>query len=152
MLLRSVLLFGLLAVGSLTGCSGGGGKSEVVPPLEPVTGKVTIDGKPAERVNVTFFPLTATDKTSGGSGSTSSEGAYTLAYKTGAAGIPAGDYVALFSKLTQPDGSPIPEGKTAADANAVEQLPERYRAIDDPQNAVNVPKGGKTFDFNLRSK
>ena len=88
----------------------------------------------------------------GASGSTDAEGKFTLVYRTGAPGIPAGDYVVVHTKLTMPDGSPIPEGKTAADVMAVDQIPERYRRTDNPRNAVSVPEGGKTFDFDLKSK
>ncbi|MEK6261568.1 MAG: hypothetical protein AABP62_23460 [Planctomycetota bacterium] len=152
MFLRHALPSGFLAVGLLIGCSGGA-KREVVPPLEPVTGKVTIDGQPAERVNVSFYPA-PNNKSNAAFGSTDASGAYTLKYKTGAgsSGIAAGDYVVLFSKLTQPDGSPIPADKTAADVNAIDQIHERYRTTDNPQNTVSVPKGGKTFDFDLKSK
>jgi hypothetical protein len=60
--------------------------------------------------------------------------------------------VVLFSKLTLPDGSPIPAGQTAADAGAEEQLPERYRNTVAPAHTASVPQGGKTFDFDLKSK
>ena len=147
---RFVLLSSLLGLTFVLGC-GGGVPAEVVPPLEPVTGKVNMDGKPAEGVAVTFVPA-ANNKGNSSSGSTDATGAYKLTYRTGAAGIPAGDYVVVFSKLTQPDGSPIPPGQTAADVQAVEQIPERFRMMDNPTMTFSVPKGGKTFDFELQSK
>lgn len=147
MLRRSQYLPCLLTL-FLVGCSGGV-KPEVVPPLEPVSGTVNLDGKPTEGISVTFFPL---DKGNPAYGTTDASGKYTLNYRTGSPGIPAGNYVALFSKLTLPDGSPLPANQTAADAGAIDQIPEQYRSTSDPTNAVTVPQGGKTFDFELRSK
>lgn len=141
---------GLLTVICLVGC-GGGATPEIVPSLEQVGGKVLLDAKPAEGVSITFFPA-QNNKGNPATGTTDSQGAYTLTYRNGAAGIPAGDYVVLFSKLTKPDGSPIPEGQTAADALAIDQIPERFRRTDNPQYTVSVPKGGKTFDFEIKSK
>jgi hypothetical protein len=148
MSVRSWCLLGLGLV--LAGCSQGV-EEEVVPPLETVTGTVQIDGKPSAGVAVTFVPA---ENNTGNpcSGSTDASGAYSLTHRTGAPGIPAGDYVVVFSKLTMPDGSPIPEGQTAADVMAVDQIPERYRTIPNFEMTVSVPKGGKTFDFDLKSK
>lgn len=140
----------LLVVGVLVGC-GSGVKTEVVPPLHPVTGTITLDGKPVEKVAVTFVPA-ENNTGNGASGSTDAEGKFTLTYRSGDPGIPAGDYVVLCTKLTMPDGSPIPEGQTAADVMAVDQIPERYRRTDNPRNAVSVPEGGKNFDLDLKSK
>jgi len=133
----------------VSGC--GGVESEVEPPLEPVTGTVTLDGEPAAGVAVTFAPGEGTSG-NGASGMTDASGKFTLNYRTGSPGIPAGEYVALFSKLTQEDGSPIPEGQTAADVMARDQIPERYRSTDNRQMRASVPAGGKSFDFKLTTK
>lgn len=140
----------LLALTSLVGC-GSGVKPEVIPPLEPVSGKINLDGKPAAGVSVTFFPA-ANNSGNPGSGTTDDSGQYTIVYRNGAPGIAAGDYVVFCSKLTQPDGSPIPPDKTAADVQAVDAIPERYRQMENPTMTVSVPKGGKTFDFEIKSK
>lgn len=143
--LPSTLLF---LICSALGC-GGGVPKEVIPKLEPVSGLLKLDGKPAAGVTVTFVPM---DKGNPGAGVTDAEGKYTLKYRNGDDGIAAGNYVAMFSKLTQKDGSPIPPDKTAADVLAVDQIPERYRAMDNPRYSVTVPAGGKTFDFEIKSK
>ena len=131
----------------LLGCSGGV-EPEEVPPLQPVTGKVTLDGQPAAGVAVSFAPAGGTTG-NGAYASTDESGSYSLQYRTGDPGIPAGEYEVSFSKMAQPDGSPIPEGQTAADVMAENVLPERYQRR--PQR-VTVPEGGKTFDFELTSK
>ena len=140
----------LLLAGVSAGCSGSA-TAEVIPELEPVTGIITIDGKPAEGVAVTFFPAPKTTGNSG-SGTTDASGKYVLVYRNGESGIAVGDYVVMCSRLTQPDGSPIPPDKTAADVMAADKIPERYRQMDNPTMTVSVPKGGKTFDFEIKSK
>lgn len=141
---------GLLVMIGAAGC-GSSVTAEVIPPLETVTGKITLDGKPAEGVTVTFFPA-ANNKGNASTGMTGADGTYSLVYRNGAPGIAAGDYVVMCSKLTQPDGSPIPPDKTAADVMAIDKVPERYRQMENPTMTVSVPKGGKTFDFDLKSK
>jgi len=143
-------IFSIAALGLLIGC-GGGAKPDVIPSLEPVGGKVTLDGNPVDGISVTFFPGEG-NKGNPSTGSTDASGKYTLQHRSGKEGVPAGDYVVLFSKLTQPDGTPIPKDKTAADVGAVEKIPDQYRQLDNRANAVVVPKGGKTFDFDLKSK
>ena len=137
----------LCCLALVLGCSEGVPPEEV-PPLQPVSGKVTLDGQPAAGVSVSFTP---TDGASGNGAyaSTDESGSYTLQYRTGDPGIPAGEYAVTFIKMAQPDGSPIPEGQTAADVMAENVLPERYQRM--PQRA-SVPEGGKTFDFDLQSK
>jgi hypothetical protein len=49
---HSLCLSGLLTISFLVGCPAAGPTPEVVPPLEPVSGKVTLDGKPVEGVAV----------------------------------------------------------------------------------------------------
>lgn len=142
---------GLLALGLLMGC-GGGVKPEVVPPLEPVSGKVLLDGQPTAGVAVIFVPAGITKSGNGASATTNAEGMYTLKYRTGKEGIPQGEYIVLFSKMAMPDGSPIPEGKTAADVGAVDMIPEQYRSQEPPPYAASVPSGGKNFDFEIRTK
>lgn len=125
---------------------------EKVPGLQTVTGTVTLDGQPAPNVAVVFMPAPGSTG-NGANGSTDASGKYSLVYRTGDAGIPAGEYVVVFSKMVQPDGSPIPEGQTAADVMAVDAIPERYRdASDKPLHRVTVPEGGATLDFDLNSK
>lgn len=135
------------------GC-GGGVKPEVIPPLEPVSGIVTLDGTPTAGISVTFFPTGAAGaKGNPCTGTTDASGKYSLKHRSGKDGVPAGDYIALFSKLAMPDGSPIPEGKTAADVAAVEQIPDYYRQMDNLTNGCAVPKGGKTdANFDIKTK
>jgi hypothetical protein len=137
--LRLSLALCLLSLTAVAGCSSA--KAEVVPPLEQVSGTVMLD-----------VPGLATTNGNPSYGITDAEGKYTLSYRNGAPGVPAGEYVAMFTKMAQKDGSPVPEGKTAADVMAIDIIPARYRSMDNRQMTCNVPAGGKTFDFQLKSK
>lgn len=141
----------LIALGLLAGCFGGAA-DEDVPPLEPVSGTVMLDGKPAEAVAVTFMPMS--DTAGGGAyGKTDASGKYSLTYRNGEPGIPKGRYYVIFSKMVQADGSPIPEGKTAADVDAKNVIPPRYREKGEmPIFEVVVPGSAENFNFKLASR
>lgn len=132
----------------LTGC----GKSDSeADKLAPVSGRVTLDGKPIDGVAIHFLPRSGTPG-NGGFATTDSDGHYVLTNRGNNPGVLAGTYSVSFSKLTMPDGSPIPAGKTAADVEAVEQIPAIYtpqRTAEVPSNTVTVPDSGATLDFEL---
>lgn len=150
---RLLRALGLLTFIGLAGCSGDTEEAEEAPPLHPVSGTVMLDGEPAVGVAVTFMPAGTTE---GGLayGITDESGKFSLTYENDEPGCPAGDFVATFSKVAMSDGSPIPEGKTAADVDAVQVIPDRFR-IYDPQNRMmqrSVPEGGAEFEFEIQSE
>lgn len=148
-LVSSVPSIGILLV-TIAGC--GQVDSLKVPDLYPVTGKVTLDGEPLVGATLSFLPK---DDTVGQvvTGTSTEGGNYSLVYSNGEPGCPAGQYQVYISKLTMPDGSPIPEGKTAADVGAVDAVPARYRSMDNIGGSIMIPAGGKTdLNFELKSK
>ena len=59
------------------------------------------------------------------------------------------------SKLAMPDGSPIPEGKNAADVDAVQVVPVPFSDpnSDDIAKVTTVSKeGGSQFNFDITSQ
>lgn len=134
-----------------TGC--GGGDDYVVPELTKVSGTVIMDGKPLERVVVIYTPQAGTQAI-GGIGVTDSSGKYTLTHKSDQPGVEPGKYDVTFSKWAMPDGSPIPEGKTAADVEAKQMIPQKYTIVTEsgPRNIAEVKAGEETIDFELKSK
>lgn len=129
------------------GC--GGGSTERRVDLVPVSGKITLNGKPEAGVSVSFIP----DQAVGGNGAfgtTDASGAYVLFYRTGQEGAIPGKYNVLFSKLTMPDGSPLPPDVMAADAGAIEQIPDRYRDMEKVAHFVEISPTGGNFDFDLK--
>lgn len=134
----------------LAGC-GGGGDTLKVPPLLAVSGKVTLDGQPLPSASVMFLPKPGT-KGQGAAASTGEDGSFTLKYNNGEPGCPAGEYVVLISKLQTKDGKPIPAGQTAADADAVDIIPARYKDPDAPTNSISVTGAKSDLVFELKSK
>lgn len=134
----------------IAGCSSkAGGPAK----LAPVAGIVKLDGSPLTGANVIFIPRDQT-KAMGGSGVTGADGKYEARHQSNKVGIEPGTYTVLFSKIAMPDGSPIPEGKNAADVGAVEVLPQQL-SNPNPEfvtNIVTIPDAGGAFDFDLASK
>lgn len=145
------LILVTLMLGMITGC--GGNSAEVPEELIPVSGKVTLDGKPTSHITVLFNPAKNTAGT-GGYGVTDGEGKYALVHRSNQPGIEAGEYIVTFSKVGLPDGSPIPEGKNAADVGAIQLLPDKYTNPDRERNLITatVKAPGVTLDYEITSK
>lgn len=123
------------------------------PPLIPVQGTVKIDGQPSERVVVTFHPIKNTPG-NGALGSTDAEGKFALATTFGDKGCPAGEYAVTFSKITQPDGSPVPPNSQQGDVQMVQQIPEGYAVFKAHYvvQPATVKAPDTQVDFELDSK
>lgn len=146
--LIGIYLISLLCIG----CSGGGSDYKV-PELLEVSGTVTLDSKPLTNATVIFSPQSGTQG-NGAMGVTDDSGKYSLRHKSSKPGIEPGKYYVTFSKWALPDGSPIPEGKTAADVEAKEIIPEKFRTVTElgPKNIAEVKANGEMIDFQLKSK
>jgi hypothetical protein len=144
------LAFGMVVAMTL-GC-GKGANEPKTPDLIPVIGQVLLDGAPVAGISVSFLPKDSTV----GQGSyavTDASGNFQCAYPNGKPGCPPGTYKVIFSRMAMPDGSPIPEGKTAADVGARDILPARYRSLDTLENVVTVQPAGKNeYKFELVSQ
>lgn len=70
------------------------------------------------------------------------DGKYSVAINPKKEGVEPGTYAVTFTKWAQKDGAPIPEGKTAADVEAVQIIPEAYSnpSKEMPTKIVTVPK------------
>lgn len=115
------------------GCSA---KPKDMPELGAVTGTVTLDGKPLDKVTVVF------ESESGRSafGSTDASGRYELLYSGNAKGAVLGPNKVVIN--TQLDAPPGPEWK--------DPVPARYNAKSELK--ADVVAGKNTFDFPLESK
>lgn len=142
---------GLLAPVVLTFfLSGCGGSSEPTLALIPVTGTVWLDGKPFAGVTVVFNPVPGTQG-NGAYGVTDAEGKFSLNDYQDHKGCPAGDYGVTFTKLTLPDGSPIPAGSPGVGMK--EQVPKVYTIFNAHSiiQAAKVAPPESQFDFRLDS-
>ncbi len=134
----------------LCGC---GGRDPSLPDLVPVTGTVTIDGKPATNTTLQFIPTGSAASTSSG-GATDATGKYQLRTAHNGDGAPVGDYRVVISKLKRKDGSdfPLDSPEGPMDAGADESLPPQYSDPAKTTLTAKVSPGGGTIDFPLKSK
>ena len=128
----AILLFGL------NGCTGGA--TDKIPTLGKVKGTVTLDGKPAADIMVTFTPDVA--RQSGGK--TDASGNYTLMYNEKLAGAAVGKHKVQMMKQLAP-GTPItPEN------NPQTALPPKYTF--NSELTADVKEGDNVINFDLTSK
>ncbi|OYW24170.1 MAG: hypothetical protein B7Z55_02825 [Planctomycetales bacterium 12-60-4] len=136
---------------AVCGCGGGSKGSDLE--MIPVTGIVRLDNQPLAAATVMFNPLPGT-KGNGAYGVTDNEGKFTLIDFHEIAGCPPGEYAVTFSKITQPDGSPIPPGAQRGEVGMEEQIPKAY-SVFQPESIVTsatVSKPSGNFEFVLDSK
>jgi hypothetical protein len=141
-----------LLVASLVCLAGCGEEANIPEGMAPVTGTVTLDGKPLAGATVSFIPDGVT-KGAGSYGVTSADGKYELQGTQGGTGAAAGYYRVIISKLVMPDGSPIPADiPSATDAGAKDLLPAIYSSYDVSTLTAEVPAQGGAINFDLKSK
>ena len=132
----------------LAGC---GPKHPNLPAQYPVTGKITLDGKPLPGAGIMYLPRGNTRGT-GSFGMTDKEGSYTLKSDHGGPGAPEGEYAVTISRVVNRDGTPYVPRPDAAEAGERETLPGHYSDSMKTILRANVPKGGDTINFELTSK
>jgi hypothetical protein len=142
----------IVIVGALTGCSGG----PVGPPLAPVTGTITLDGKPLGAADLIFVPQGDTQGQSGVA-RTDADGKYELLTPDRKhKGVAVGSYRVVINKLVKPDGTdyvPDPNAGPIDTGGFKELLPKPYSDMGESTLEANVPEGGtKNLDFKLSSK
>jgi hypothetical protein len=133
------------------GCSSGG-KTQ---PRVPVSGIVTLDGKPLSKAVVSLVPMgeTAGD---GGIATTDASGQFEVTSRdTKSRGCPIGSYTVMISKWANPDGSDFTPTRDVApmDSGAKDIVPAAYNDPSKNLLTAEVPDGGtKTLEFKLNSK
>jgi hypothetical protein len=103
------------------------------PDLAPVSGRVTLDGKPAESTKVMFYPEGAKSPSLG---RTDKEGRYMLRYKRGVEGGTIGWNIVRLETVTE-----VTHGR--------QLVPERFITGSDLRREVK--SGNNTFDFELNA-
>lgn len=120
------------------GCS----DSPDIGPTVPVTGTLMIDSHPFIGATVSLVnPAAGTQVFA--FGTSDDQGKFEIARLDGGLGVPPGEYAVIVSKWAMPDGSPIPEGKMAADVNAREVTPLQYRDVTTTPLHVRINAEGK---------
>jgi len=132
----------------LVGCAGNATDGNLV----PVTGNVTLDGKPLAGASVTFAVVGGTPGL-GGVGITDEAGNFEIADFRAGKGLAPGEYKVLVSKIVMADGSPIPAGTVSiAELSTRDLVPRRY---SDPNATVlkqTVREGGAPVTLELTSR
>jgi hypothetical protein len=147
-----------LALCLLAGCDSG-------PALVPVTGTVTLDGKPLSLKSVMFFPQEGTPG-HGGGGNTKSDGTYSLIASipgglTDEAGTVAGKYKVAVFEPTIPitENLEVQGTDTGEPAPAIapdlrprkREIPAIYTTQETTPLVVEVPAEGGVIDLKLTS-
>jgi hypothetical protein len=143
------LLFGMLF--ALFCLAAGCQKPPNLPPQYPVSGTITLDGKPLVGAGIMFLPRGETRGT-GAMAMTDQTGKYTLKTDHGGPGAPEGEYAVTISKVVNRDGTPYVPNPDVAEAGERETLPSTYSDSMKTVLAASVPKGGNTINFDLKSK
>ncbi|KAA0137334.1 carboxypeptidase regulatory-like domain-containing protein [Gimesia chilikensis] len=144
------ILFAVMSA-ALSGCGGSASGPDI--DMIPVTGSVTMDGEPLVGAMVEFHPTGGT-KGNGAFGLTDEAGKFTLTDYHSNPGCPPGEYGVTFSKITLPDGSPIPPDSQQGGVGMKEQIPPGYNLFKPHAiiQAASVKAPESTFEFQLDSK
>jgi hypothetical protein len=153
-----IVLVALFAVLTVAGC---GSKSP--PPIYPVTGKVTLGGKPYERLIVYFRPVGVdVNEYNLGVGETDKDGNLRMG-SSGGVGVMAGEYKVTFHlqlmktrQGTRAVGADEKPDELGGGMTAVEMVPEAYRA-GKAEETTTVrftvkPDRENRFDFDVPAK
>jgi len=146
--MRICLILSLLVAFVLVaGC----GKPSNLPPQYPVSGIISLDGKPLPGAGIMFLPRGET-RGRGAMAMTDPTGKYTLKTDHGGPGAPEGEYAVTISRVVNRDGTPYVPNPDVAEAGERETLPGHYSDSMKTTLKANVPKGGDTINFDLKSK
>jgi len=153
-----VLLIMCLSV-VICGCGSAAEKPEFASKLVPVTGTVTLNDQPLAGVMVIYQPAKGQAEGENAFGVTDESGKYTLhtsmvgqSMEDSQGAVP-GQYKVFIQKLVLPDGSPVGEDITDAEAEekgARQLLPPKYSSLEETQLTATVGPADTTNDFNLK--
>lgn len=145
----------LLICGSLSsGCGTASGK--VIPDRSvPVTGTITLEGRPLGNARVTFYPQDQSQGDGVASGTTDSAGKYELQSLFGSkvvVGAAPGKYKVAISQMVRPNGTPLPPDSQEPPimSGARESIAIEHSAFDRTELTANVSSTGGTFNFDVK--
>jgi hypothetical protein len=155
---RTRVMVAALLAALPTGCSSDG------PPLVPVNGRLTLDGKPLAGKTIKFLPEGSTPGQGAGA-TTNAAGEYTLlAARPGATrdepGAPPGTYRVVVVEPMFPVDPPVQDANDPNAAPAIglpappkkkQEIPAAYTKPETTPLRVEVLKGGGAIDLPLES-
>ncbi len=143
--IRETRLLAVLLGTIIAGCHS---RDSDLPPQYPVSGLVTLDGKPLAGAGIMFLPRGETRGT-GAFAMTGADGKFSLKTDYGGDGAPEGEFSVTVSKVVNRDGTPYVPNPDAAEAGERETLPVIYHDSLKTVLTAQVPKGGGTIDVIL---
>lgn len=114
----------------------------------PISGKVTLDGKPLADAEVIFKTQTLGIFAA----ATNDSGEYKLVSSVGGEQVCEGPCTVTISKFVLPEGQTLQPEMSPELQGGKQLLLPRYSDSNETMLGVNVPKEGGTFDFPLESK
>jgi len=146
----------IAALSCLPGCGGG-------PKLVPVSGVVTLNGKPLGDAEIVFIPHESNKDGLPGNDKTGPEGNY-KAMTQGRSGLVAGKYRVVVSKVPAPPSAASDsfkddpymaklsaQGPEEVDRGPSQQAPKGSGEIKGEFEDREVPAGGGTLDFDVKA-
>lgn len=127
-----------LFIGGLCGCGNYEGRI-------PVTGTVTLDGKPLGNGMISFVGPKGYAVASG----EIREGRYALSESASRDGIDTGDYLVSIESWEELPGAELPDGSFSKGKSAI---PERYQDPSTSGLTATVTPKDRKFDFELTTK
>lgn len=148
-MLRCIIVLGLIIL--LTGCG------EKGPLLVPVTGTVTLDGKPIEKASVTFMP--AEGQPQPASGETDAQGKFKLRTTIGPkdyVGALPGKFLVIITKSTlsgaTADANGLSTGVSPEGIKIEWIIPEKYSKTNTSELTSKVEPSMAPADFALKGE
>jgi hypothetical protein len=138
-MLRAIVALGVVCL--LGGCGGSG--------RVPVTGKLTVAGKPLSGAGITLVPLEP--KGPGATGATDENGNFTLMDPhSGGRGAVPGEYKVIVTRWVQKNGAPLPTGaKQVEYPDAHESMPAKLTSGAETPVRTTIPASGGSITIDL---
>ena len=142
-----ILVFsGVLFLTGTIGCGPGG------PSVYPVAGTVTIEGQPAQAVQVVLTPVAGNQQVA--AGVTDASGRYQLTWgSTARSGAEAGRYKVMLNQLSTETEEELMARYSGGGRKAPEtpkaSIPKEYSSADTSPKEVEVTAGTNTIDIEL---
>ena len=153
---RSIFsILSLLVLCLLPGC--GGSVKGAVEKIVPASGTVKLDGRPTGGIRIRLTPINETKSVGGAWAVTDDDGSFTVMHWSNKPGITPGSYQITFSKLVNPDGSPLADGDSPMMVDAKELIAPLWSQPDAEKMAavmrrVDIPESGKKdLEFKISS-
>jgi hypothetical protein len=149
MMRRFATMAALAVIFMFHGCGDGG------PRRVPVSGTLTLNGKPLEGATVTFAPDPTNPVGTPGGAFTDKDGSY-IAASDQRPGLAAGKYKVLVTKSALKNGAKVPDEfkddpmMAVTSGLTIELLPPAYSNANTSPLSLDVPEAGGSFDFDVK--